>query len=475
MAFGAVMNLSLWVMYSGDHTAAKLAAVFATSLPFDVAHAIGNLTFCLAFGPVLVKALARFRTRMEVDWRPAAVVGTAGLLAAVVLAGSPAPSARADATAQAARSSQAWLLEAQNGDGGWGAAPGQASAGLYTGWAALGLAAAGTNPRDAGSPSVVDWLRAHPSDVSDLGEVSRSVLILRAAGLPPKLGGRDLSRELAGKQRGDGSFAGRVNTTSFAVLALRAAGRSRSSQAIRGAATWLAGQANDDGGFNFSGRGGPSGVDDTGAALQALAAAGRRGAAVTTRAGRWLAAQQNADGGFPLLPGGPSNAQSTAFAIQGLLSAGRDPAKVHHGGSRDPLAFLRSLTSGSGEVRYSRTSRQTPVWVTGQAVMALARQSLPIKPVKRRAKRSTAAAPAASATPVPAAPPAATPVTKPAATPRPAKRRVRANAHAAATPPPPPAPVVALIAATASPSRAYAAGTTAGALAALLMPAGPAL
>jgi energy-coupling factor transport system substrate-specific component len=194
--FGAVMNVSQWVMYSGDHTTAKLAAVFATSLPFDTAHAVGNFTFCLVFGPALVAALARFRTRMEVDWRPAAAIGAAGVLAAAVLLAPPAAPARADATAQAARSSAAWLLRAQNDDGGWGAAPGQSSAGLYTGWAALGLAAGGTNPRDAGSPSVIAWLRAHAGDVSDLGEVSRTALVLRAAGLAPKLAGRDLAREL---------------------------------------------------------------------------------------------------------------------------------------------------------------------------------------------------------------------------------------------------------------------------------------
>ena len=45
LGFGAVMNLHLWVSYSGDHTAAKLAATFATSLPFDIAHAVGRVLF----------------------------------------------------------------------------------------------------------------------------------------------------------------------------------------------------------------------------------------------------------------------------------------------------------------------------------------------------------------------------------------------------------------------------------------------
>ena len=117
-------------------------------------------------------------------------------------------------------------------------------------------------------------------------------------------------------------------------------------------------------------------------------AAGRKRTTTVKRAAAFLVRRQNADGGFPLVPGGASNAQSTAWAIQGLLAAGRDPAKVRR--SRDPLAYLRSLTSPSGEVRYSRTSRQTPVWVTAQAVMALARKPLPLKPVAR-AKRAQAA------------------------------------------------------------------------------------
>ena len=63
------MNLHLWVTYSGDHTAAKLGAYFATSLPFDLAHAVGSTLFCLAFGPALVRALARYRTRFEIPGR----------------------------------------------------------------------------------------------------------------------------------------------------------------------------------------------------------------------------------------------------------------------------------------------------------------------------------------------------------------------------------------------------------------------
>ena len=67
------------------------------------------------------------------------------------------------------------LLAAQNADGGFGAGPGQSSGGLYTGWTALGLAAAGRNPLDVQrrGRSVVDYLETNVGQVSDLGEIER--------------------------------------------------------------------------------------------------------------------------------------------------------------------------------------------------------------------------------------------------------------------------------------------------------------
>jgi energy-coupling factor transport system substrate-specific component len=418
LAFGAVMNLHLWITYSGDHSLAKLGAYFATSLPFDLAHAAGNVVFALAFGPALIRALQRFRSRMEVTWiaapRSAATAagggragaagaagGAALALLAVVLgtaAVAPAPARAQSADAAAAKASLRYLARAQNDDGGWGGAPGQSSTQLHTGWTALGLAAAGRNPRDVGGTTAIDFTRARARELDDLGELSRTILVYVAAGLSPRdVGGRDLVAELLRRRKADGSFAGRVNTTAFAAMALKASGGS--PRALRRAGRWIAGQANPDGGFNFGGRGGPSGIDDTGAAVQGLVAAGRKGTKTVARAARFLVRRQNADGGFPLVPGAASNAQSTAWAVQGLLAAGRDPAKVRR--SRDPLAYLRSLTSPSGEVRYSRTSRQTPVWVTAQAVMALARKPLPLKPVARARRAQATPTPTASARKVP--------------------------------------------------------------------------
>jgi len=423
IAFGAVMNVSLWITYSGDHTLAKLGAVFATSLPFDMAHALGNAGFCLAFGPALVRALRRYRMRFEVTWKAAPITsGVAVALLALAVA-LPAATARAAGTAK----SVAYLERAQNADGGFGPAPGSGSTQMHTGWVALGLAAAGRNPRDVerGGRDVVEYIRGHAAALrGDVGERTRTILALRAAGVPPaRIGGRDLLAELLREQQEDGSFAGRVNTTAFALLALRAAGRSTRDRAVRAGAAFIAGQANADGGFNFAGRGGPSGADDTGAAIQALAAAGRRGSRVVRRAADWLESSQNADGGFAL-QSGASNAQSTAWAVQGLIAAGRDPSRIRNHGSRSPLGYLRSLVTPSGAIRYSRTSAQTPVWVTAQALTALAGKAFPLRPTPRAER--TAATPAAAPRSAPA--PAPTPVPEP-----PPRKRSRSAPQPVAT------------------------------------------
>jgi len=389
---GVFMDLHLWVLYTG-HSLGELGVILARGVPFTLALAVGNVLFCLAFGPLLVRALRRFRTRFDVDWGPPAppappapaapapgpvVTGAAALLAAVVLtAAFAAPSARADATTDRA---VAYLERVQQRDGGFGDR-------LHSDWAVMGLAAAGRHPADVarGGRSAAAAAIARAGAARETADIERTILALRAAGAST----RTLARRLATRRRPDGSFSGLVNQTAFAVLALRASGRSTGDRTVAAAARWLAGQQNRDGGYNFGGRGGPSGIDDTAAVVQALAAAGRRGSPAVRRALAWIVRRQGRDGGFPLSPGMPSNAQSTAWAVQALIAAGRDPDRVRRGASRSPLAYLRTLQAADGSIRYSRTSRQTPVWVTGQALAALARRPLPVR-APARARRAGA-------------------------------------------------------------------------------------
>jgi energy-coupling factor transport system substrate-specific component len=71
LGFGTVMNVYSWITYGGgDHSLNWLLTYMGTSLPFDIAHATGNIVFCLAFGPALVRALRRYRTRFDIIWLP---------------------------------------------------------------------------------------------------------------------------------------------------------------------------------------------------------------------------------------------------------------------------------------------------------------------------------------------------------------------------------------------------------------------
>jgi hypothetical protein len=229
------------------------------------------------------------------------------------------------------------------------------------------------------------------------------MLVLRAAGLPQKLGSHNLLASLVRKQQGDGSF-GTLNHTAFGVLALRAAGRSTRSKEVRAAVHVLLRAQNTDGGFGFA-RHAASDVDDTGAVLQALAAGGHRSSPVVTRAVAYLRKAQRPDGGFAQMATGDSNAQSTAFAVQGLVAARRSPDKFKR--ARTPIGYLKSLQASDGSVRYSRTSSQTPVWVTAEVLVALERKPYPLAPAPRQ-KAHTASPAAATSTSTMATPSAHT-------------------------------------------------------------------
>jgi energy-coupling factor transport system substrate-specific component len=405
-----IMNVYTWTI-GASHTPAALLATVGQGLPFDVVDVVASFFFGLAFGPEFARILARMRARMDVRWEaadPAAApiarldaastdaaragaavlalaalaAGVAGLIAAPGAARASGPPARA-ARVNVSRE-LAYLAFAQDSNGGFGAAPGQASSELYTGWAAIGLAAGGRDPaslrRDG--HSVLYALGAQAGTLEGAGDLERTILALRACGAPTGgLAGKSLIGGLLRYRDSDGSFADQVNLTAFAIFALRAAGIAWNGPTVSTAGRWLARQQNSDGGFSFATHGSSSDVDDTAAALQGLIDSGAaRNSAGVQRAVSYIERAQNLDGGMPQQPGGESNAQSTAWAVQGLVAAGRDVESVRRSGSRSPLGYLQSLVTADGSVRYSRTSAQTPVWVTAQALPALAGVPFPVGP-----------------------------------------------------------------------------------------------
>jgi energy-coupling factor transport system substrate-specific component len=361
-AYGLVLNFYTFVTFTGQHTLAQFLVIEGSAFSFDLAHAIGNFVFYLAFGPALVRALQRFRLRMDVAWGPV----TAAPLVLLALLGAAAaglPAERAQASTAVPQAALVYLARAQNPDGGFGLSPGQPSSQLASAWVVIALAAAGRNPaelrRDGHDP--VAWIRAHLGQLQGPGDLERTIVALAAAHAP--LG--TLVAQLERDQRRDGSVGEQSNLTAFAILAWRAA----HARGVPAAAAWLARQQDGDGGFGFAVRGDPGDVDDTAAAIEALTAA-RAAPTVVARARAFVLANENRDGGFPLQPGGASNAQSTAWAVQALCATGSSVQR--------PLAYLRARLTRSGAVAYADGETFTAVWVTAEALAAFARAPLPL-------------------------------------------------------------------------------------------------
>jgi hypothetical protein len=376
LAFGAWMDIYQWTL-AARQDLDTYVAVAGTSLPYNLAHAAGNVVFCLLIGPAFLRALARYRRRLEVRWeRSPAPVALGALVIALVLV-VPAGAVAATPTQRA----ESYLLEAQNRDGGFGTTPGGGSSPLYTGWTGLGLASAGHNPQDVKRPrgrSVARYVLRGSGSLRDIGEIERTVLLAKAAGLDPRsLGGRNLIAEIQNRRRANGSISGFVSYTAFGIMALRAGGVSAGGPTIN----WLVKSQNADGGFGVA-RSSTSDADMTGAALQALATVGRGGGPVAQRALAWLHDNQNGDGGFGQFKGRPSNSQSTSYAVQGLIAAGSGGGAVSRAQS-----YLVKRQRADGSVAYSSSSTQTPVWVTAQALMALEGKALPLGTVARKRHR----------------------------------------------------------------------------------------
>jgi energy-coupling factor transport system substrate-specific component len=69
LAFSLFMDLWEWYAFL-PHTGAALALQVSRGLPFDLAHAIGNVVLALAIGAELLRVLERYerRTRVEIAW-----------------------------------------------------------------------------------------------------------------------------------------------------------------------------------------------------------------------------------------------------------------------------------------------------------------------------------------------------------------------------------------------------------------------
>jgi energy-coupling factor transport system substrate-specific component len=404
IAYGALLNFSLMATYGGDLSWRQFGVLEARAIPFEIAHFAGNVVLALIAGPAMVRMLARFRERFE--WRrgggdksaPVAPGGLApalrgGGIATLALLCALGLGALAPARADASNVSRAaaWLVSVQNADGGFGSSPGEDSGPEMTCWAMLGLEAAGRNPLDVvrGGKTPVDFLRGSLEKATSPGDLARTILALEGAGVDPRrFGGQNLVSKLLNRRLKNGSFENWPNSTAFAAIALRAA---EATGGIEKTMEWLRGVQNDDGGWGDT-PGSPSNADGTGAVLLAMA----RGSKASKNGLLYLEKAQVKGGGFPLGGNGAVNTQSTAWAIEGILAAGGDPTEFRRGGASAPEYLAKHQESG-GSYRYSNASNQTPIWVTGEVLVAAANEHYPV-PAPPRAPQPKLSQSSATAT-----------------------------------------------------------------------------
>jgi energy-coupling factor transport system substrate-specific component len=415
IAYGALLNFSLMATYGGELSWRHFLVLEGRGAPFDAAHAIGNVVLALVAGPAMVRMLIRFRQRFEWGRRPAEQApppghpatglragGVAALLLVSLALGALAPP-RATA-APGVEAAATWMRSVQNQDGGWGDAPGEDSSAATTAWAMLGMAATGANPLDVrnGGHSPVDYLRETIDQQRSPGALARTILALESAGVDPRhFAGHNLVADLFGKRRDNGSYEGWPGSTAYAVIALREAG---ADGGLTRSLDWLREVQNDDGGWGDV-PGSASTADGTGAVLQALSPDSK----ASHRGLGYLRESQRSGGGFPLGAGGPVNTQSTAWATQGILAAGGNPDSYRRGGSSAPN-YIAARQGSDGHYAYSKSSNQTPTWVTAYALVAMTKNYYPVSPPPREPQPTTSTNPTSPSGTVPVTPPPAEPV-----------------------------------------------------------------
>ncbi len=244
------------VGYGGEQSLDRYLAISARGVPFNVAHAVGNVALALAAGPALVRMISRYRSRFEFEWRRAPPVLARGdrrraadrpricRSSALAVADrwalcraaqhEPAGAAPPRGGSSASRTPTAAFpprparpRAPRSRDGRrWGSRPPAATRSTFERRAladrlpALAISTACARPATSSGPS------------------SRS----DGAGVQP--GGSAAAtwwRSCAGGGRRSGSFEGQVNLTAFGILALRAAGAPAS--ALARSAAWLARRA----------------------------------------------------------------------------------------------------------------------------------------------------------------------------------------------------------------------------------------
>ena len=341
LAYGAILDFSTWVTFTGEHTLGQYLAISGTALPFNLAHAIGNVVFFLAFGPGADRCGAACRTRFAVVWQRAPGAALPAVLLALVIGAAalaPAGTARAAEDPAAARA-LSYLEGAATPTAAGARRPARPLTGFTphgrrTRWRRRACAPTRTRRRRARCSCPAGALAQHRRRRAHDPRPAR----LRRQ---PTRRGRSRPRRRAARPPSQGRHVRRLRQ----LLVLRDPGAEGRGRAARHRARPPAGSRSRPtatAASTSSARRPASNADDSGGAIQALIAAGRRSDQHRAqRADRaTCAAPSTATAATRSAPGAPTNAQSTAFASSALVAA-EDRSRERHAAT----AATRSTTS----------------------------------------------------------------------------------------------------------------------------------
>lgn len=287
----------------------------------------------------------------------------------VALPGVPAAQDLTEATSRAA----GYVVETQTATGAFG---NHSQSPDYTGVYLLSVVAGGAE----GDPveDALHYIRRHgPSRAAEQpAYAGRIALGVAAAGEDPRdFDGTDY---VALAEARYNPLTGRYDTNFYANL-LAALGVLTIEELPPRAIDYIRLNQCPDGGFSWreacTGR--PD-TDTTSLAINVLTAAGGADSAVE-RARTWLVEGQNPDGGFAHWHGDPTDANATGLALTAIAAMGEDPtAGTWEQADGDPVQALLSLQHDSGGFRWRAEGDDPNTWATVQALPGLSGRSLPL-------------------------------------------------------------------------------------------------
>ncbi len=274
----------------------------------------------------------------------------------------------------------AYLASCQQADGGF-AEEGKDSSPAISTWTIIAIVAAGGDPDQwsNGGASAGEYLHTVADEtvaIDGTSETSKLIITLVAAGEDPRnFEGYDFVEFLKKKQQEDGRYGEHIYTTSWAIMALSAAGEDTS----KGVA-WLETQQNEDGGFGWA-VGAESDCDDTSSSVEALIAGGTpQDSSVIRDATMYLKSKQQADGGFNYGGSSATNSASDSWVIQALVAAGEDPLRWTTATGNTPVSHLLRFQADEGYFRWTSVLTDSACKMTATAIPALTGKPFPIIP-----------------------------------------------------------------------------------------------